>query len=164
MDQGALNSTLSEWQERVSSYQSVHYLKASRLDKWHYTLGLPTIVLNVVATSVIFMHSGQHPKLAIVAIVPLLAAVLTAVQTFYSHIRRAEKHRAISEQMGRIRRQIDLVKLFPPNQRDAKSVLSALNDEIAKVSANAPTIRLEDVEYYRRAERDVDFPRVLPHP
>ncbi len=156
-------AVLSDWQARVANFQSVHYLKAAKLEKWHYVLGLPAIILNVAATSLIFATiSGNDPKLLAIAAIPLLSAIFISVQTFYSHIKRAEQHKAISDQMARIRRQIDLIKLFPPPPERAEAVLAALNEEIAKVSTEAPTINVSDVKTYRDAERDHKFFEMLP--
>jgi midasin (ATPase involved in ribosome maturation) len=144
MDIDKIREKLKDWETRVNAYQEGHYRKAKSQMTWHYILGLPTIILTTVTASTIFANLQdtvtKETKLFLIGI-SLLATVMSAVQTFYSHSKRAEKNRSVAAALGAARREIDSFEMFPPkNEEEAKKRIKELNKSLYDIAKDAPAI------------------------
>ena len=135
---------LRDWQNRVDAFQKALSLDAKSLAKQHYAVGLPATVLSAVAATTTFAQLGSNPDVRVqvgLGAISLLSAVLAGLMTFYSFIERSEHSRSIAAQLGNIRREIDIWLAFPPKSDDDMiKTLRALNEQIGRVSSDAPTI------------------------
>jgi hypothetical protein len=55
----AWNRILSDWKTRVSSYQTGQYEQSTHLEKRHYQLGIPAVVLAAIAGTISVRQSEQ---------------------------------------------------------------------------------------------------------
>jgi hypothetical protein len=91
--------------------QLAHFDAAMRFGKRNVQLGLPAIIFSTfVGTSVFASLNNEHIhewlKIA-VGLISVVAAVLTALQTFLGFSERAEKHRTTAVRYGAVGRQIE---------------------------------------------------------
>jgi len=145
MDASEWKKLLGDWKQRVAAYQTAQYVKASHLEKLHYRLGVPATIFAAVAGTTAFTNltkdTFSFKAQIIVVTVSVIAAVLTAVQTFVNYGQRAEKSRAVSNQFGGVRKEIDVLENFPPSSdQEMQAKLLALNKEITDISKDAPII------------------------
>ena len=140
-------ATVKEWRSRIEDFQLEMGAKASRLEKAHYWIGAPSVVMSTAAATTMFSEQGGDTgnlvKLS-VALVSLVAATLAGLMTFYSHARRAEMHRSIAAQLTGLRRALEIHMRFPPQTREEMvATLEKLNKAISEVTDKAPTIRFD---------------------
>jgi hypothetical protein len=144
VDLERVRKILDDWQARVSVYQEGHYKSAQKLEKYHYQLGLPSAILTAITGATVFTNLNQEMSISVkvaVGTISLLAAVLVGIQTFYNFSKRSESHRSIASQFGHIRREIDILKQFPPeDQAQLEAKIRELNEVIGRISGDAPTI------------------------
>lgn len=147
MDTSALLLVIKDWQRRVTISQEGHDGRARSLDKYHYALGLPTAIFAAITSATVFLNLEKEVSLqskVIVGCISLAAAILAAVQTFYSHAKRSETHRLISVQLGAVRREIDILIALPPKDEAVfEQKVRELNAAITKISQDAPVIDLK---------------------
>ena len=144
MDKSEFVSVVDDWRSRIEPFQQKMGAKASKLEKEHYGIGGPAVVMNTVASTTMFTQAGDDTSTTmkiIIGCVSLFAAILTATMTFYSHAKRAEKHRSTAAQLTGLRRTLDIHLRFPPSSSDEmRTKLIELNEAISKVTDEAPTI------------------------
>jgi hypothetical protein len=109
--QSAAKSLLEGWCHRIVRVQLAHFDAAMRFGKRNVQLGLPAIIFSTfVGTSVFASLNNEHIhvwlKIAI-GLISVVAAVLTALQTFLGFSERAEKHRKTAVRYGAVGRQIE---------------------------------------------------------
>lgn len=135
---------LDDWQQRVVAYQQAQYTEATSLSRRYYGVGLPVTVLAAVTGTTVFTNLDaefSYSARLTVVVVSLVAAILSAVHTFYNFGARSEQCRSVSMQFGHIRREIDILRHFPPTTLEAmETKLRDLNGLIQKVSNDAPLI------------------------
>jgi hypothetical protein len=133
---------LEKWLRRLRESQFSHYEAAKSLSQSNYTLGIPAVILSTFVGTSIFASLGEAltPSIQIlVGITSVLAATLSAVQTFLGFSERAAKHRAIASRYGSARRRIEemlaiLGESIPPEE------ISNLRREIDSIAEEAPDV------------------------
>lgn len=105
---------IAEWDRRLSRANYAHYESAKSLNQRHLWLGMPVVILtSIVSTSIFANNTNSNPNNLITIItgcVSLLAAILSAMQTFLKFSERAEKHRQSASQYSIIRRELEIIK------------------------------------------------------
>jgi len=148
MDIEKIAEKLREWEYRVNAYQEGHYAKAESQIRWHYGLGLPTIIITTITASTIFANlqdSVSETTKIVLAGICLLSSILSAIQTFYSHAKRAERNRAVAATLSAVRREMDIFDMFPPkSEEEALQRVKELNDRLNEIAADAPVINLSN--------------------
>lgn len=141
------NLLLADWFRRVRQNQNIHYECATWYARWNYFLGIPAIILSTGVGTAVFASlelAATGEQRIIVGIVSLVAAILTSLQTFLRFSERGDQHRMAASEYGAIRRTLEYIKTFPPNEDEA--IRSAFNDirkqmdELSKVSPAVPSI------------------------
>lgn len=101
---------LGAWYRRARESQFAHYVAANRYSRTSKLLGIPSVVLAAAAGSTLLatLNGSASMELRLVAgFVALLAAVLSALQTFLGLADLSEQHRRTASRYGAIRRQIE---------------------------------------------------------
>ena len=114
---------LEYYRLRANRKARAHYLTAKRHEKSNITLGVPGIIANTIVGTAIFATISQQATLSVQVITGLLsisAGVLAALQTFFKHSERAEKHRLAASNYSAIFRKLDLLKLRTNLKADPK--------------------------------------------
>src|ERR1019366_3514304 len=105
---------LRVWLNRAHAVVAAHHQTAAYLQRMHYCLGIPVIVLSTIVGTTVFATLQKHVaddgagfsvKLA-VGLFSIVAAVLSSLQTFLRLEDRAEKHRLAGIKFGALMREI----------------------------------------------------------
>ncbi len=119
----------------VAAYS--HYLASRRWDKVNIFLGLPTTILAAIAGITAFDDPDGHWLVAFPAI---LAAVLSAINTFLNPSARANSHMTAKTTFSEIRRQasllsdVDVYMAKTSEEDSAQSLVAQLRELTAKMT------------------------------
>jgi hypothetical protein len=122
------------WDVRNSG--RAHYLAAERALRTHKLLGAPAIVLSSIVGTSIFATVNSSPAIGwkiAAGLIAILAAVFTALQSFFKLSETAETHRAAGAEYGALRRRLDLflIRIAESKNYEVDQALSEL-DQIHK--------------------------------
>lgn len=131
-----------DWKSKIRGRQRAHLYFAESCGRYHYAIGVPATICTAVAGSALLAEVSD-PRIRIaVGVIGIVAAVLTAVQTFYSHAKQAEKHRAAAAEFGRIRRDIEIFERFPPQRNEDKEKrVREISEAMSKADLESPLVR-----------------------
>jgi hypothetical protein len=133
---------LEKWLKRLRESQFAHYEAAKSLSQSNYTLGIPAVILSTLVGTSIFASLGETPISSVqilVGITSVLAATLSAVQTFLGLSERASKHRAVAARYGSTRRRIEQLLALSAESITPEEI-SALRLEIDGIAEEAPNV------------------------
>ncbi len=133
---------LEKWLTRARESQFAHYEAAKALGQSNFVLGIPALILSTIVGTSIFASLGKtlDPSIQIlVGIISVLAATLSALQTFLGFSERAAKHRAVASRYGAARRRIEEI-LAVSSESIAPEEISNIRKEIDSISEEAPNV------------------------
>ena len=111
VQQSSAKTLLQNWYDRITRVQLAHFTAAMRFGKRNMQLGLPAIIFSTIVGTSVFasLNNDNIPQWAKIAVglISVVAAVLTALQTFLGFSERAEKHRTTAVRYGAVGRQIE---------------------------------------------------------
>lgn len=137
---------ITGWFERARDNQLVHDKCGTRLSRWYYWLGVPIIILTTGVAAAIFYWLGR-PDLndsikPAIGIASGAAALLACSQTFLRLSQRADQHRLASDRYRAVRRSLEMLKTFWPNDpvelRNALTDVQKQMDRLAETSPSVP--------------------------
>lgn len=132
-----------QWRTAVRISHRAHADAAARCERAHRWLGIPSIALAAVVGTAILgaleSTPGRTAK-AVVALLAIAAAVLTALQTFLAHTDRAQRHREAVVRYGQLRRELDELTVLPDAAPKRKKRLEELRARWDEVDAMAPSL------------------------
>ncbi len=132
---------IADWKERIDRRQRAHFYVAEKFNKYHYAIGLPATICAAVAGATLFTEVSDARVRMAVGAIGLIAAVLSAIQTFYSHAKRGEQHRTSAAQLGRVRREIEIFEQFTPqSKKEQEEKIREINEAMAKIEEDAPVV------------------------
>ena len=139
---------IKNWRFRSDRVQHAYYIAGRRYEKFHKYLGFIAVLLmttvgtvafykisNTTETHAIFGDSTE----IITGGISVLAAVLTALQTFYKFAELGEKHRVAGARFAHLKHKLELLEAAYQNQELAKE-LSSIESEWAKLREDSPHI------------------------
>jgi hypothetical protein len=134
------------------------YLAGKRSNVMHQTLGIPVVILTAAVGATIFATFGSTPQsrwVIGIGLLSLLAAILSALQTFLGYAQRAERNRTSAAAYGQLKRDLDLLvmqfKVTPPT---AAKALDALRPEIQRFALIEKESGSVADRFYNRARRE----------
>jgi hypothetical protein len=140
----AVDRLLDRWLTRcrvsLSAYNdaTMHTVVADR------RLGVPATALSALVATGVFATLSDDGALGwkiATGITAVVAAVLTALQTFLRLSERAEQFRETARAYGDLRRRIEQARLFPPATRDeAEAVLGELRRALRDAGRGKPNV------------------------
>jgi hypothetical protein len=135
---------LTMWQSRCDMVQAGHYRAASEFQRWHSLLGVPVVVLTTVVGSSIFATMSKDAvdlwiKL-LTGFFSILAAGLSAAQTFLRFGERGEKHRQAGVAYSALKREIEQMIAYP--ESDVKACVNDIRKRWDTLNSDCPTIPL----------------------
>ncbi|WP_226366902.1 SLATT domain-containing protein [Pseudonocardia sp. ICBG162] len=142
---------------RVHRKGRAQYLASRRLSGLNTHLGVPVVALTTVVGTATFSSLNESPDTSIVIIVGLasiLAAVLSALQTFLGFAERAEKHRIAANAYADLKRRMDIGVIDIARNgslNSAVEIASSLIREIADIDRNSPEA---PDKFYDQARRE----------
>ena len=143
---------ISDWHRRCRQSQRLNYTTGNLYMKYHYIIGVITIILSGIVSSTFFTQIVQQQtaeqtktSLAITygaGVLSILVAILTALQTFFRFSEKSEKYKAISAKYGAVRRRLE--QLMAKDDIDNEELerqldnIRAVMDDLAENSLNIP--------------------------
>lgn len=110
---------LLNWQTSARCAQKAHFRTATLLEKRHFWIGIPTVVLSTIVGSSVFAsmqeQASQQAKI-LVAIASIAAAILAALQTFLRFAERAERHRIVGTSFSALKKELEFRRAYPPRE------------------------------------------------
>lgn len=141
---GRVDALLRGWDQRARLALFAYNASANRCLKWHARVGGLAAVLAAVAGTSVFASLGDDVEPAArvaVAVVSLLAAVLSGIQAFARLPQRAEEYERAARRFGAVRREIEQARIFlPSNLAECQQTLDRLRtglDDAAEQSGQA---------------------------
>jgi hypothetical protein len=131
-----------QWARQIEAHQVAHDRAAKQLESQHYWVGLPATIFAAVAGGTLFTELQDPMVKVLIGAIGLLAAVLTAVQTFLSLAKRAEQHRSAATQLGALKRSIEIVQEWPLAGAEAKQFAEEINKRLTEIENSAPTVNV----------------------
>lgn len=136
-----------DWFRRCRESQMAHYEYGSILEKRHLYFGIPAIVLSTIVGTTVFgawEESAEQGWVRVVlGLLSILAACVTALQTFLNLSDRAIRHKSAGANYGAIRRELELLKTMPPQtdeeMRKSFEEIKRKMDELAGRSPSIPS-------------------------
>lgn len=141
--EGRVDLLIREWYTKTREVQHAHYACMRLFSRLHLLLGIPGLALSTaVGTAVISSLEDEATSTWKIfwGLLSVLAAVLTALQTFLGLAERAEKHRQTGAGYGAVRRQLELLKTFPTSEEEDLETLRAVKDDMDELAKNAPEL------------------------
>jgi hypothetical protein len=107
---------------------------------------LPATIL-ITITGATLLANTDEPWIRItVGIIGIIAAILSAIQTFYSYAKRAETHRLIASQLGQVRRDIEILeRVVPKSETEMEQRIREINNSISEIDKEAPAIDIKAI-------------------
>lgn len=135
---------ITDWFRRVRESQMVHYRCANHFARRNYMFGIPTMALTTAVGTAVFASLDNeaigHFKI-VIGMISILAAVLSSLQTFLGFAQRADKHKIIASSYGGVRRQLEMLKTFPPaDDKELKASLEDIKKRMDELAENAPDV------------------------
>lgn len=136
-----IQELIDGWKQQVNDIQKANYALAIKHNKYHYRIGLPATIFTAIAGATL-LTGATEPRIRIaVGIVGIIAAILSAIQTFYSNARRAENHRLVASQLVHVRRDIEIFESFVPDRKSEREQrIREIDELISEVEKDAPVI------------------------
>lgn len=122
-----------------------HYEYGSLLERRHLYFGVPAILFSTIVGTAVFSSwetvSQDGWERILFGLLSMLAAAITALQTFLNLAERASKHKSTGASYGAIRRELELLKTMPPQSEDGmKKCLEAIKQKMDELADRAPGI------------------------
>jgi len=128
-----------EWSKRVAAVAHGHYLAASRYSRLHFWLGMPTVLLATIVGTSVFAMLQQRPEVwwqITIGLMSIVAAVLSALQSFLNYSDKTEKHRTAGARYNAIGRELEQLLA----QDDDWALLDSIRQKIDQLSQESPHI------------------------
>ena len=143
-EEDAVDRLLTDWFRRIRESQLNHYASAGYFSRMHVILGVPTFALGAAVGTAVFVSIGNNPTgeyKVTVGLVSMLASVLAALHTFLGYSGRAEKHRLTASNYAAVRRDLELLKSFPPDNIDEiHQALLPIKQSMDHLAESSPSI------------------------
>ena len=139
---------LEKWNEKAKLSRDLHYVASVRLRRWHYWVGIPTIILSASVSTAVFATVEQGPFASharvMVGVVSVAAAVLAALQTFFRFHERAELHRAAAVGHDSLSRQIEQTLAEETTAHELSSAIELIRKRMDELG-QAPELSDQDL-------------------
>jgi hypothetical protein len=140
----AARAVLADWFRRVRNVQHTHYACANHFSRLNTLLGVPTFILSFVVASYVFasvqLQASGFVKI-VVGLTATLVGALALLHTYLGFGQRSESHRRTSARYGALRRKIELLAAFVPNDPETFSArMATIKHEADEIADGAPEI------------------------
>ncbi len=141
---------IADWHRRCRKSQRLNYVTGSLYLRYHYIVGVASIVLSAIVSSTFFSQIVQQvscdqaatPILAYIAgILSISVGILSALQTFFRFSEKAEKYKTISAKYGAVRRQLEyLMTQDTISKNELERQLNNIRTSMDDLAANSLNI------------------------
>ncbi len=127
---------LKKWRSRYKRAQLSHSYTAVRYRLLDLILGALLIVLTTASAILIFADFCKFEFLS--PSVGIAAALLSYLQTFLRYYEKSEAHRSVERQYGALKKEIEYLLVFPPNESDLARRIDEMRRREVEISREAP--------------------------
>jgi hypothetical protein len=137
---------ITGWFERARDNQLTHDDCGTRLNRWHYRLGIPIIILTTGAAAAIFYWLGRPQQLSDpikmgIGIAAAIAALLACLQTFLGLSQRADQHKMARDRYGALRRSLQILKTFSPSEpAELQRSITDIQRQMDRLAETSPAV------------------------
>jgi len=136
-------SLLNRWHLKCRRNRFANYSAANHFSKKHNQLGVLSVSISAIVGTSVFASLGKmvEPSVQIsVGFISLVAAILTALQTFLKYGERSAKHRLIGARYGALVRQIEILSSNGQQDIDIREIerMKIDMDEVAEKAPELP--------------------------
>lgn len=153
-----LATLVERFRIRAHRHARGHYLAGKRNASMHIRLGTPAVTLSAIVGSAIFATISSAPELWLVistGTASVVAAVLTALQTFFGFSDLANKHRVAGAAFAAFKRDLDIfaikLKSVSTEGDETMNEVGEVAERFNKLQQNSPDI---PDHYYDQARRE----------
>jgi len=139
-----------------------HFNASGRKEKYHYWLGIPVVVINILLGSFIMgILAVDFPAWAkwITAVAAFASASMSGVSTFLNLRKDVEGHRRVGNRYLELTRECDIVlakyKDGIIDKQELSEVLDSIKERRAQVNIDAENYSTSEDDY-RKAQRGVE--------
>lgn len=146
---------IERWLYSAESVMPLHYEAAQLFTQRHYWIGVPALVLSTAVGTTVFAALRKDASLPIewvylTGIASMLAAILTALQTFLGYNQRAEKHKSAGAAYAALIREIHQQKAFPSSgNKELQAFVANIRVRFDALSKESPSL---PPQIWKRAE------------
>jgi ATP-dependent protease ClpP protease subunit len=134
-----IQEIINDWKQRVNHHQKANYALAIKYSRYHFWIGMAAMILAAIAGVTLLTGFGEPGTRVTIGIIGILAAVLSAIQTFYSQVKRAEMHRFMAAELVHVRRDIELLERFvPEDESERQQRKREIEEMILKIEEGTP--------------------------
>lgn len=142
-----IKQLLQQWVEEARVSAKAHGRAARRLQRQHYLLGIPTIIMTAIVATAIFASlatSAAAWAKVVVGTLTISATVLSSIQTFLDLGPRSESHKQAETALLAYCKEIETLFLFPPDGSSAEKRLTELTARWHKIMTDSPELETHD--------------------
>jgi hypothetical protein len=145
VQQSSARTLLQDWYRRIGIVQKAHFESAMRFGKQNMQLGLPAIIFSTIVGTSVFasLNNDNIPQLAKIAVglISVVAALLTALQTFLGFSERAEKHRTTAVRYGAVGRQIEqFLQTGSSARQSTDDLVDQIRERLDRLAEESPVL------------------------
>jgi len=133
---------LTDWRRRTREAQWAHYAAEHRLQRSHFAIGIPLVLLTSFSGTSVFATLSTDTGTvfrSIVGLTAIAAAILGGLQTFLRVPDRAAAHRAAAGRYGSVRRAIEQELAMNPTTI-TPDLVTAIRVQLAELAEQSPPI------------------------
>jgi len=157
----SLKSLIYEWGRRNLVALEAHYDAARFFSRRNYWIGIPAIIFAAIVGTSVFATLEREVDIyikLIVGMISIIAAVLSALQTFLKYSDRADRHRRTGARYAAIKREIEqLLTWSEEDLRESSKSIDTLRMQIDELSIEAPEVP-ERILVAARAKHPLTIP------
>jgi hypothetical protein len=132
-----------EWAKGLRLSQVCHLRAAALNKKRNKKIGIPVVVLSTIVGTSIFATLENNPEIwikAIVGVMSITAAVLSALQSFLKHAETADRHAVAATKYGELRRKIEgIMPQLPMDKNEWKQFEGRFRKSWRGIDSTVPT-------------------------
>ncbi|WP_163000025.1 SLATT domain-containing protein [Pseudomonas viridiflava] len=129
---------LQRWLKRSRESQLSHQLMAERLSSVHRWLGVLTIGITAIVGATTLLATLGDVSKVLLALLTLLAAILSSLQTFLKLEDRTNLHRISGAGYGQVRRKLELAVALESSEKEIR--LKEAESELNKLATESPSV------------------------
>lgn len=144
---------IADWHRRCRQSQRLNYVTGNIYLRYHYIVGIISIVLSAIVSSTFFAQINQQTVTQqmsstattiityVAGFLSILVAILSALQTFFRFYEKSEKYKSISAKYGAIRRQLEhLMALDQITEKELERKLEDIRKSMDDLAINSLSI------------------------
>ncbi|MCB1065504.1 MAG: SLATT domain-containing protein [Verrucomicrobiae bacterium] len=133
-----MNATLQQWEVRLTSAQTGHYVASERYSRLNNLLGMPLVILSSFVSAFLFADQSNSVISLFLKCAGIAVALLASIQTFVRPAEKAELHRVKATKYGSLKRKVETFLATEKSEEDLLSFFKVLVAEWNAIAEDSP--------------------------